>query len=805
MISLVSNSKAMVSACFFFLLCAQLVDADPQVIHTYQKENLSEVWPSSWIQSADGPSKAYSVHYFRKTFELDAIPPQLIVHTSGDNRYQLYVNGNRVTIGPQRGDLRHWFYESTDISPFLKRGKNVVAAVVLNYGGRPPDAQLSVQTGFLLASDDRAFRYLNTDSGWKAIHDKGYSPNIVDRNQVAGYYGGGSREILDGRLSPWEWETVDYNDSNWPDAIVVERAFAKECKWASRWKLTPRTLRHERQTPGRFESVRMREELEIPASFPEQATDIRIPANRHARIVLDWGHVTTAYTKLKVSGGCNTVMTLTYVEAPHVGDVKKRQKGDRNEVSGKTFMGYFDRFIADGGDNRTYEPLWWRTFRYLYLEIETRDEPLILHDVSAVHSSYPFTQRASIETEGSSGDVDNDVVQEMLKIGHRTMIANSHEHFMDCPYYEESQFPGDTRIEALVSYMNYGDPALGRNAIDQFSWSINDEGFISARYPTNSLYYIPNYSLYWIGMLHDFMMYKGDRQFIASKLPVMRMILGYFENKERPDGTLYPLDYHQFVDWSFPSGEATTGPDGRSSISDMHYLMALQWAADLETWAGDPEVASIHRQKIIVLTDAIRSHYWNEELGLFMDHTASEPAISQHANALAILTDVATKDDHRNIMGQVLSESTMTQATLYWSFYVFEALHKADMGAQYLDNLDVWTELMDLGATTWPESGPNSRSECHGWGASPNYHFLKIVAGMQPASPGFEDIVVEPNFGNLTRITAQMPHPQGMVEMDINRSSNNLSGWVRLPDNINGTFSWQGIEMELKPGKNDIN
>ena len=117
----------------------------------------------------------------------------------------------------------------------------------------------------------------------------------------------------------------------------------------------------------------------------------------------------------------------------------------------------------------------------------------------------------------------------MIEIGDRTLMACSHEHFMDCPYYDESQFEGDTRIQALISYYNYGDSTLGRNAIDQFSWSINDEGFLSARYPTNSLYYIPNFSIYWIGMLYDYMMHFDEPTFVKSKLPGMRQILSYFE------------------------------------------------------------------------------------------------------------------------------------------------------------------------------------------------------------------------------------------------------------------------------------
>jgi alpha-L-rhamnosidase len=127
-----------------------------------QREDLSQVWPAVWVEPAEGTSKDYAVSYFRKTFDLVELPDSLIVHSTGDQIYQLFVNGQFVTRGPQTGDLRHWHYETTDIRPFLVPGKNVIAAAVLNYGSHPPDARLTVQTGLLLAADNIKYRFLNT-------------------------------------------------------------------------------------------------------------------------------------------------------------------------------------------------------------------------------------------------------------------------------------------------------------------------------------------------------------------------------------------------------------------------------------------------------------------------------------------------------------------------------------------------------------------------------------------------------------------------------------------------------------------
>ena len=89
-------------------------------------------WTARWIDVPGPSGQDYGVYHFRRTFDLPAKPATFHVHVSGDNRYELYANGVRVSWGPARGDLRHWRYETVDIAPQLRAGKNVLAAVVWN-------------------------------------------------------------------------------------------------------------------------------------------------------------------------------------------------------------------------------------------------------------------------------------------------------------------------------------------------------------------------------------------------------------------------------------------------------------------------------------------------------------------------------------------------------------------------------------------------------------------------------------------------------------------------------------------------
>ena len=100
-------------------------------------------WHANWIAMPGDQGHDYGVYYFRKHIELTNKPTTFIVHVSADNRYKLYVNGTLVSLGPARGDIYHWNYETVDLAPWLTSGKNIVSAVVWNEADHRPEGQIS--------------------------------------------------------------------------------------------------------------------------------------------------------------------------------------------------------------------------------------------------------------------------------------------------------------------------------------------------------------------------------------------------------------------------------------------------------------------------------------------------------------------------------------------------------------------------------------------------------------------------------------------------------------------------------------
>ena len=204
---------------------------------------LRRLWTAKWIAVPKAPRTEYGVYHFRKTFDLGARPERFVVHVSGDNRYQLFVNGQRAAWGPARGDLFHWRYETVDIAGFLQPGKNVLAAVVWNFGEDAPEAQITLETGFVLQGDGDAERVADTGPSWKCVRDEAYSPAVITSGTVRGYWAAGPGDRVNAAAHPWGWESPEFDDSSWAPAAVVAPAAGREARDVhSRWMLVPRTI-----------------------------------------------------------------------------------------------------------------------------------------------------------------------------------------------------------------------------------------------------------------------------------------------------------------------------------------------------------------------------------------------------------------------------------------------------------------------------------------------------------------------------------------------------------------------------------
>jgi hypothetical protein len=97
--------------------------------------------------------------------------------------------------------LAHWRYETYDIAPLLRAGKNTLAAIVWNFGKHAAVAQMSDRVGFLLHGAGETERAGDTNVTWDVEIEKGIA---TVRSKVNGYYAAEPGLRIDGERFDWD-------------------------------------------------------------------------------------------------------------------------------------------------------------------------------------------------------------------------------------------------------------------------------------------------------------------------------------------------------------------------------------------------------------------------------------------------------------------------------------------------------------------------------------------------------------------------------------------------------------------------
>ena len=412
----------------------------------------------------------------------------------------------------------------------------------------------------------------------------------------------------------------------------------------------------------------------------------------------------TAYLYLGLSGGTGARIELLQAECYSVPTENGYVKQNRLDRERGELVGYRDSYLPAGTGSperpEVYAPYWFRTFRFLRLTVQTADEALTVHSLDYEETGYPLDVVTRVETSDLT-------LADVWDISLRTLRRCMHETYMDCPFYEQLQYAMDTRAEILYTYAVSADDRLARQAIDDFSRAQRPDGLLNCSYPNTNVNVIPTFSIYYILMVHDHMMYFGDPALVGRCLPVIDRILDFFEQHMTADGLVDKIGgvngqapFWSYIDWSEPwmptSGMPAAGLGGPITMESLLLLLGLQKASKLAGYtghSGEKYLSCAERLKA-----AIRTHCMDES-GLLTDGPSSD-TLSQHAQAFGILTGTLTPEEGRRNLLASMDTSKFAQCTVAMSFYLFRALEQIGL-YEYTDQYwDVWRKMVKLGCTT---------------------------------------------------------------------------------------------------------
>lgn len=776
--------------------------------------------PARWIWHPDALPGEASIVAFRRRFSVEQATI-LRIHVTADQRYELFIDGRRLGRGPHRSDLAHWFYETYEVE--LAAGEHLLAARTWWLPGEgAPMAQISAEPGFLLLAEGALAEELSTGAeGWEALAFEGYTGAPY---RSSAYYVVGWTFTLDGTRYPWGWN----DDPDAPGAWVPAAAGRMPVGGESNPYFNPETGRRVMEnhlTPSMLPPmIEVTRQIGIVRHAEIRSPDVTAgpvqAAHHQSELVARWqemlrgrGAVTVDprtrlwliidlddyycfYLELVTSGGAGAQFILSWAESLYESDTG-HDKGNRNAVEGKVFRGPQDRFILDGGEKRRYDTLWWRSGRYVEIVVETKDEAVTIEQLAWRETRYPFEMEGRIETDDARLDA-------VVPIMYRTLQMCAHETFMDCPYYEQLMYAGDTRLQALVAYMTSFDDRLPTLANAMFDWSRAPDGLTKSRYPSAVPQVIPPFSLWWVGMVYDHYLWRDRHDRVQSWLPGVDAVLAGFARYLKDD-LVDGIPGWNFCDW-VPAWRGGWPPDGEgaSALINLIYAYALDRAAEMEQYFGQRDLAAHWRGLAGRVRRAVAATYWDEGRGMLADDVAHEH-YSEHVQALAILTDTLDGPRRQRMIHGLLNDPDIQRTTIYFSHYLFEALQVIGETGRIYERLSLWLDLPDQGFRTTLESPEPSRSDCHAWGAHPIYHLYATFLGLRPAEPGFRSVRIAPRPGPLTRLRGALPHPSGqMIEFDLRIEGDALRGAVTLPTTLEGSLVWHDTTVPLRPGENTI-
>ncbi|MBT3385837.1 MAG: hypothetical protein HN778_03280 [Prolixibacteraceae bacterium] len=761
---------------------------------------------ASWISAENIELKEHNVIHLRKSFELTSVPDNFKVKISADNQYRLFVNGEYVCKGPGRSDLEHWYYQTIDLAEYLKSGENVFAVEVVNFGPTRGFSQLSHLTAFLMEGETEKEQIINTgNNGWKAINNLAYFPKEVLWQQridiTMGLYVANPTDSIVGKKYLWGWQNPDFDDSNWKAAKYLDIS-AYRFNNVSGIFYPDGWLLYERPIKNRIEK---KEEFPVFYNLDglqkiQTLKNLKIPEHSKMSILIDNEVMTLGFPEMILTGGENSHVKVSYAET--LFHSNRLGKDDRSKIVGNQLIGYSDIFIPDGGKNRLFRPNWFRSFRYIQIDISTEDEPLEIVDYYLQKSEYPIELKASFKT-------DNNFFNELMEPGWRTASLCAQDLLISDAYYEQMQYIGDARIHGEALQYFSGNDDLVRQMILHGDWSKIPEGLTHACYPDGFNLTIPIYSLVWIDIIYDHMMWAGDKEFTSQFDIGIYTILEWFNKKIEANGLTGPIDWWAYADWcvDWKSGVPPGGLEGNSALFTLHYSYTLKNAAKIYRFIGKEHMADIYEKQAANLVESVNQLCFNKEKGMYSD-TPEMKFYSQHTNIFAVLAGAVEGEKAQQILTRIFTEKGLSEIGLYFHHYLFEAYNKTGMDESFQNQLSGWKEMLENNLTTFTEvaltGSRTQRSDCHPWSCSPNIYFFKTICGIQPIEAGFEKIRIAPNPGELKFIDASFTHPKGEIKMNLKFNNSNVSGEIFVPENIEAEFLWKGEFRKLKYGINKI-
>ena len=717
-------------------------------------------WVGGWI--SDGIDQYLQpAPYFRKTFNATKTIKSARAYIAVAGLYELFINGQRIgdrKLDPAytRFDRRN-LYVTYDITNQMKNGANAIGVLLGNgwynhqsnavwyFHKAPWRSRPAFCMDLHITYEDGHTEIISTGRDWKTS----LSPIIFNSIYTAEHY--------DGRLEIMDWNTPDFDDSKWKQAV-------------------------DRAAP----SQNIVAQAMHPIREVEKITSAKMMKFSDTDYVYDLGRNISGVSELSVIGDSGTVIHLKHgervYESGHVDqsniDVHYRPLDDKDPYQ-------TDIFILKGKDTETFKPLFnYKGFQYVEV---TSNKPITLNNNSLngyfMHSDVPPI--GSIETS-------DPLINKIWKATNNSYLSNFLGYPTDCPQREKNGWTGDAHIAVETGLYNFDGITVYEKWLADHRDEQQPNGVLPAIIPTSGWGYQWANGPDWTSTIAiipwNLYLFYGDTKPLADNYESIKKYVDHI-NQKYPDG----LTTWGLGDWV--PVKSVSPVELTSSIYYFTDVSILARAAKLLNKTTDAEKYKALAQ---IIKTAINKKYLNEQTGMYGNGLQTELSAPLYWGLVpeGLIPKVAA-----NLAQKIRSDGFKPDVGILGAKALLNALSEhgyADEAYKIASAKEYpsWGWWIVNGATTlyenWNIDSKSDVSLNHIMFGEIGAWLFKALGGIfpDPDNPGFKNVWLKPNFVvGLNTFKSTHDGPFGQIVSCWKRQKKNIIYEVIIPANATATLA----------------
>lgn len=698
-----------------------------------------------WIDESNitEENKANKWICFRKEFTIDSTKntKNSIARIAADSKYWLYINGKIVI---QEGGLKRsektnsTYYDEVNIGKYLNKGKNVISVLVW-YFGKTGFSHIDSGQGTLLFQAQIGNNEIISDRSWKVLQHPAYLQN--DYTKVNSLRLSEYNIFYDANNELSDWTSKKYDDSTWESAKEYGSSQSENALWGTLIK---------RDIPQfKFSKIKNYEnsnDYKNHITKEDEIIKMRLPYNMQ-------------------------VIPYLKINAPSGMQIKIDPNSDYNlDGSGhKTF------YITKSGEQE-FESLAWVNGDVITY--------FIPKGIEIIQLGYKQTgYDANLTGNFSSND---EFFNKLWTMAQNTLYVNMRDNYMDCPDRERALWIADTSIEmeeAMYSLDTSANNLYEKCIKTLINWE-SDNIFYTVAPSTVANYHLPIQNLLSISAVNEYYKYTGNKDLLEFSYSTFKNYLNNWSlNTSSPSLLSTNEDYNNSL-WKWYDAEDENVNIYQTNDTEIAetfwYYYALNSFCEIAKTLKYEEDFNSLNQKKNELANAINSRFWDGTGYKSPNFNGYDPKV----NSIAIISGIANREKFDSIFNVLINNYN---CSTFMEKYVLQALCITGKIQDVQNRIKIRYENMvnnDIGTSTlweyWSLDNTNVTTN-HAWSGGPLIIMSKYFAGIEPLSPGYNNIIIKPQFGNLKNINAEVDTVKGKISLKAKKETNKLEISVSVP------------------------